>query len=305
MRGFNWIYDFDPQFVLHIFPFEVVGNRDCLHWHRYCEIGLCTGGSGKFVYLNKTYPVEPGDIFVSNNYETHVAISQSLSEKTNYLFLIFLPSYFSQHGLTQLSQQYLRIFNYLPLQFQNRIPACSPEAGNIAEYMQKAWAAYKSRQDNFHIVVDIKFRCIVLELIHFYTSLNDGINQSSVPIDPRILAIQEYINNHFQEKITTKTISEKLNISPTYFRHLFTNQLGISFKSYLTHVRMAQARKLLIATDINIIDVIMECGFTNANHFYQLFFDLTNMTPADFRKNNSYHRYKEIDEDEQKKGFAS
>ena len=63
MRSFNWEYEFDPVFPIYIFPYTVVGSRDSMHWHRYHEIGLCTGGSGKFVYLNKVYPIRPGGHF--------------------------------------------------------------------------------------------------------------------------------------------------------------------------------------------------------------------------------------------------
>ena len=61
-KRFNWEYEFDPSFPIHLFPYQVMGNKDPMHWHRYHEIGLCVGGTGKFVYLNKVYPVKPGDI---------------------------------------------------------------------------------------------------------------------------------------------------------------------------------------------------------------------------------------------------
>lgn len=79
-KRFNWEYEFDPSFPIHLFPYQVMGNKDPMHWHRYHEIGLCVGGTGKFVYLNKVYPVKPGDIFISNNYESHVAISDGTQD---------------------------------------------------------------------------------------------------------------------------------------------------------------------------------------------------------------------------------
>lgn len=60
MESKNWVYNFDPNFPVHIFPFMVVGNRDSLHWHDYVEIGLCTSGEGYFIYMNKSYTVNQG-----------------------------------------------------------------------------------------------------------------------------------------------------------------------------------------------------------------------------------------------------
>ena len=85
MDGINWSYDFLPGFPMHIFPFTVSGNRDSIHWHQYYEIGLCVNGRGKFVYMNKVYSVKKGDLFISNNFENHVAIGED-GEETEYIF---------------------------------------------------------------------------------------------------------------------------------------------------------------------------------------------------------------------------
>lgn len=98
MDGINWSYDFLPGFPMHIFPFTVSGNRDSIHWHQYYEIGLCVNGRGKFVYMNKVYSVKKGDLFISNNFENHVAIGED-GEETEYIFLIFLPEFIAHpHG---------------------------------------------------------------------------------------------------------------------------------------------------------------------------------------------------------------
>ena len=75
MKRYNWEFDFDPEFPVHLFEYTVVGARDAMHWHRYFEIGLCLEGDGQFAYLHKKYPVHPGDIFINNDYENHVAIT--------------------------------------------------------------------------------------------------------------------------------------------------------------------------------------------------------------------------------------
>ena len=137
-KRFNWEYEFDPSFPIHLFPYQVMGNKDPMHWHRYHEIGLCVGGTGKFVYLNKVYPVKPGDIFISNNYESHVAISDG-TQDCRYLFLIFLPSAISAPGSQAVDSQYLRFLNYNPLSFQNRIHADDPAADWLGELIRRAY----------------------------------------------------------------------------------------------------------------------------------------------------------------------
>ena len=163
MKRFNWEFDFDPAFPIHLFPYTVVGNRDSMHWHRYHEIGLCTSGNGKFLYLNKVYPAHPGDIFISNNYESHVAISEA-GDETKYIFLIFLPSIISAPSGQSVDAQYLRFLQYNPLHFENRIPAEDPAAGQIGELIRQAHAVYHQKSDFSQMELDILLRQILLAL---------------------------------------------------------------------------------------------------------------------------------------------
>lgn len=73
-------------------------------------------------------------------------------------------------------------------------------------------------------------------------------------------------------------------MSPSYFRHLFKMETEISFKTYITHLRISQARKLLIATDKSIEEIINDVGYNNVNQFYKVFYRYSHMKPSEYRK---------------------
>ena len=104
MKRFNWEFDFDPYFPAHFFEYTVVGRKDAMHWHRYVEIGLCLEGEGQFLYSYKQYPVEPGDIFINNDYENHVAVADE-GQESRFIFLILMPSFISDSSNHSANQQ--------------------------------------------------------------------------------------------------------------------------------------------------------------------------------------------------------
>lgn len=283
MKGYNWDFAFNPSFPLHIFNFTVEGNRDPMHWHYYFEIGLCVKGTGNFVYLNQIYPVKEGDVFYSGNYESHVAISEE-GEQTEYLFLIFMPSLIAPQECSTLNREYLEAFSYNPLMSKNKIDAATPAAKKIGQLIRGAYEIYTESGSLHQMQLDIILRQILSELTIDYRSRLGVTSVIGHVNHPKITAALEYINNHYTEQITLKEVSDSIQINESYFRHLFKDELQITFKSYLTFLRLSQAKKLLIATNMSISEIIHECGYTNASQFYRVFQKNCELTPAEYRR---------------------
>jgi AraC-like DNA-binding protein len=282
MSGFNWEYDFEPDFPVHIFPFTVEGNRDGLHWHNYYEIGLCTRGVGKFVYLDKIYSANAGDLFVTNNFENHVAITQG-DTSMEYLFLIFLPSFIAHPHGRPMDNQYLTVFNYKPVEFQNKIDSSNPDSVAIRTLLTEAYERLQENDEFSRLEVDVKVRQILLVLARHHAQ-NPCAQQEQGLINPKIQRAIRQLNNHYSERLTVPQVATQLSLNPSYFRHLFKECTQTSFKEYITHLRMSQARKLLLATDKSIQEILAEVGYTNASQFYRVFYNLSHMTPTDYRK---------------------
>ena len=282
MSAYNWEFDFDPAFPVHLFEYTVPGTGDRLHWHRYYEIGLCTHGGGTFQYASKTYDVQPGDVFVTNNYETHVAVTQQAHQK--YVFLIFLPAFISGSGAPgqELNDRYLETFQYNPRHSDNRIPRGTESAAKLRELMLEALAAYTLRAENWQMRVDILVRQILLGLRSIYA--RPAAAATTLRISPKLLSAQEYINANYTQPLTVEEVARVCGMYPTYFRHVFKETFQVSFKEYVTQMRVAQAKLALSGGDSSISRIIEETGYTNATQFYHIFRRYTGMTPAEYRE---------------------
>lgn len=283
MKDYNWDWDFDPSYPVHFFEFSVKGNQDRMHWHRYYEIGLCTHGTGRFFYYSKQYPVKVGDVFVSNNYESHVAVGETDAE-TKYIFMIMLPSFVNSNINPNLNRLYTDAFMYNPLEFINCIPSSLPTAQAIAPLMYRGLEICNTHAEGWEIELDIIVRSILYQLWHHYHHLKA---EPTIKLNPHIQAAQQYIGSNYNRNLSVSEVANVVGLNPSYFRHLFKEELHISFKEYVTRLRLSHARTLLMDTSYNINHVVEEIGYTNIGQFYRVFHRYYNMTPAEYRRMTS------------------
>ena len=64
----------------------------------------------------------------------------------------------------------------------------------------------------------------------------------------------------------------------------FKEQVGINFVNYLKKRRIAEAKQLLLTTNLNSNAIGRTVGFFNERQYVKVFRDLTGLTPTEFRR---------------------
>jgi two-component system, response regulator YesN len=97
--------------------------------------------------------------------------------------------------------------------------------------------------------------------------------------------IKQYIDLHYHENISLKTIASKFFMNPVYLGQLFKKSYGIYFKDYLLQVRINEAKKQLRQSEKRIYEIAESIGFNNTDYFVTIFGKLENITPSEYRNN--------------------
>ena len=288
-KTFNWKFDFDPLFPAHFFKYSAE-PKDPVHWHQYIEIGLCIKGKGVFNCSCKQYPVNTGDIFVTNNYQQHVALPSN-GEQLQFILLIFLPSYISVNNYA--AGKYIETFRYNPPDFENKIEGGTKEAKSISGLIRKGYRYYSDKQNAWEINVDIIIRNILAKLyFHYRVEQMEHVMPEDYTINSKVAIAKQYIIQHSTEPISLQEVADYVDLNATYFRHLFKKVMHISFQEYVTNIRISNVCKLLVSSDRNISEIIHSVGFSNSSQFYHTFFEYYQMTPAEYRRTSGTRRTK-------------
>ena len=68
-----------------------------------------------------------------------------------------------------------------------------------------------------------------------------------------------------------QAIASHAGLHPKYLMRVFKKLCGVSVWEYLTRLRVSHAQRLLITSDMKVLDVAMESGFSSVAPFYAAF----------------------------------
>lgn len=105
---------------------------------------------------------------------------------------------------------------------------------------------------------------------------------------PAAEAARQYVDQHFAESdLSLGAVAEAVSVSPNHLSTVFKEKNGIGFSDYVTDVRMRQAKRLLITTDLRASEVGERVGYQNMNYFSMLFKKVTGVSPSQYRREHT------------------
>lgn len=123
-----------------------------------------------------------------------------------------------------------------------------------------------------------------METLYQYCSLiTDKVISHRTDIDSSIIEIQKYIQRHFSEPITLKSLENLFHLNASYISVSFKRITGTGINKYIRNLRMDYAVKLLSSTDLKMTEVCEKSGFSNYVHFSKEFKKFTGVSPSDYR----------------------
>lgn len=101
----------------------------------------------------------------------------------------------------------------------------------------------------------------------------------------QIARVTRFIAQHYREPLTVQAIADDAKLHPKYLMRVFKKQCGASVWEYLTRLRVSHAQRLLLTTELKVLDVAMESGFSSVAPFYAAFAAHTRgLRPLDYRR---------------------
>lgn len=96
--------------------------------------------------------------------------------------------------------------------------------------------------------------------------------------------IVTYIHEMYQKPLLQSEVAEHFHYSKEYFCKVFKKYTGVTFKQYLTSIRLMNAVKLLNSTEKKISEIAQVTGFTDESQFIACFRTHYQQTPGHYRK---------------------
>jgi AraC-like DNA-binding protein len=105
---------------------------------------------------------------------------------------------------------------------------------------------------------------VVLHSRLLVSTLSDGV-EPAVVTDPRILSAIDYINQHLDRPITLDEVASHACLSPSRFRHLFSEQTSMGLRPYILWRRFLLTWELIMK-GATVSQAAHATGFADAAH---------------------------------------
>lgn len=110
-----------------------------------------------------------------------------------------------------------------------------------------------------------------------------GTTEFNEKLVERLLQMAERASSDHEINLELKNLAAELDISFYHLSHDIKEKFGSTFLKLLYYSKCEYAAKLLLSTDRRIIDIAMECGFSDPKYLIKHFKQLFHHPPSEFR----------------------
>lgn len=265
------------------FPFTVIMSNDIdflAHWHNDLEIVYVFEGSIRMGINSETRILKAGDMAICSSGDIHYYDSKDSSSKI--MMVIFNPSLIGFPGGWPLNVRLTSPF------MEKRIAIREEEVrinNRLSLILQELMDEYNQKLE-YHeqVIIGLLHEWSGLILRHVpMDKINPQKDKRRITNMKIMQGVLEYLDVNYMHPITLADAARQANMSLFYFSRFFKSLSGMSYIAYLSNIRVNQAEQLLLTTDKSILDIALECGFTNIRTFNRVFKQIKKRTPSELR----------------------
>lgn len=264
--------------VFYIQRIQHIAKRE-LHTHSFLEMVYVTEGSAIQMLKNETKQITAGDLFVIDLDTPHGYLPDKGG--ISIINCLFKPEFLDRSfsdvtGFNELAERYF-------LHCTGRKiagPASNQifhDCNALSSVFSDMLSEYECRREGYSEMLRIYLNTIIINIVR-----SVGTQKNISPVTKSIL---NCIEQSYASDLSLTEISRESGYTTAYLSDKFKNDMGgIGFKEYLQKTRIEKACRMLIETDLSVLDIGACVGYANQKFFNRVFKRVTHQTPREFRK---------------------
>ena len=250
-----------------------------MHIHDCYEVYFSISGGKQFLIDNQLYDIEPGDLFLINQYDSHY-LTQIDKEIHERIVIMIDPEY-----MRSISTQETNLdacFQNRASNFSHKITLSQEQQSRFLYFVNKIVTSNGYGHDLLERATFTELFVMINKIV--IDRDNDTADEKSATYNEQVDAILSYINNNIQYPVSISDLSKQFFISESYICRIFKSATGTTINKYMTARRISIAKSLL-AEGVGVSDVCERCGFSDYSNFLKAFTKSVGISPKKYSQN--------------------
>ena len=259
-----------------------------LHGHTFFELILFEKGGGSHRVGRTQYYAEPGALFVIPPGELHDCSALSLEAEG----WVLLFTHEMLDGPTTASRAYVPhwpshhplLSPFLALGRKGMSSISVPAADRLrwSERFRLMAREMEERPPGYRYGVQAHLDLILLDLLRL---ADDPESPGSVLLaDPLLAAAFDFIEHGYARPISARDVARAVRRSTAHLTTTMRLRTGLTAGEWIAERRMAEARRLLAGTGLDLAVIADQAGYSDADAFARAFRRSHRLTPAAWRQ---------------------
>jgi len=248
------------------------------HWHEAMEIILVLEGSVNVSIGDENLLYQKNDIAIVNSNELHRITK---SESDNKIMILHIDFGFYKKNIPENK------FSYLYCCFAFYGDKKPDKYRILNEYIQDLYKIISDKSKKTNLA---NIKSSLSTLLHYISYNFDFLRWGfgDIAFDERHVQRLKQIGENILSKQDSypglKELAAEVNLSLYHLSHDIKNKFGQTFQNLLFYTSIERAAKLLLSTEQRIVDIAMECKFSDPKYLIKHFKYHFGYTPSEFRK---------------------
>lgn len=261
---------------------KVQSSMPSQHYHDGYEILYLVSGDICYFINGQAYQAVSGALLLVDMNEIHKLVNAS-GASFERITLEFKKEFLDALYLNGLPIDVMSVFR----QRRPFVKLTGQEMSFVERQMGQMILEFTKKPEGYEACLQTLLFQLLL-FIHRKMSLSAAAEQTAVhSIHKKTFEIVDYINRHFEERLTIEQISSRFYISPSYFCKMFRKSTGFTFTEYVNNVRVKEAKALLAGGTDKVAVIAEKVGFESLTHFGRIFKELTGISPLKYRQQHN------------------
>jgi AraC family transcriptional regulator len=145
-------------------------------------------------------------------------------------------------------------------------------------------AELESHPDDGQRYVESLANILALHLVRHYSTPSNGDRKFTGGLSGHKLRLMnDFIEKNYARDLSLDELAGVAGMSTFHFAREFKRATGTAPHQYLMKLRIERAKELLAKSEMPLVDVSFQVGFSHQSHFSRLFRKATGTTPQSYR----------------------